>query len=209
MNKNRLITFWKESKILRDNAVINAFLKVNRGNFILPQYKEVAYHDFPLPIPAGQTISQPTTVAIMTEALKLKKGMKVLEVGAGSGYQAAIIAETVDNGHVYTTEIIKELAAFARKNLKKEKITNVTIVHYDGSIGYSKQSPYDRIIITAACPKVPEPLLQQLKDNGILLAPVGSGIQQLLRITRKKDKFFTENLGEFVFVPLTGKLGFK
>jgi len=213
-----LIEYWQKQKIITDKQVLEAFKKVKRENFIPKNLKDYAYLDKPLPIGFGQTISQPTTIAIMTQALELKPGMKVLEIGTGSGYQAAILACIVGNkrekgkaGKVISIEIIPELTEYAKENLKKEKITNTKVFHSDGSLGYKKEAPYDRIIVTAACPKIPKSLLKQLKNNGILVAPVGYPSQNMMKI--KKDKTgkqtTTENLGEFIFVPLTGKYGWK
>jgi protein-L-isoaspartate(D-aspartate) O-methyltransferase len=147
---------------------------------------------------------------LMTEALELKEGDKVLEVGAGSGYQAAIIAKMVGKkGKVITTEIIPELVEFAKNNIKRLKIKNVKIINYDGSQGYEKESPFNAIIVTAACPKIPQPLIGQLADDGILIAPVGSFFGQIMiKITKKGKKLIKENLGSFMFVPLKGKYGY-
>ena len=148
----------------------------------------------------------------MTQALELKARQKVLEIGTGSGYQAALIAYIIGSkGKVLTTEIVPELAEFAKANLKKAKIKNVTVMQIDGSLGYEKEAPYDRIMITAASPKVPEHLLKQLKDKGILVVPVGDLYgQEMLRIRKAKGKgkVKSESLGRFAFVPLKGKEGF-
>ncbi|MBL7055198.1 protein-L-isoaspartate(D-aspartate) O-methyltransferase [Candidatus Woesearchaeota archaeon] len=210
-SKKRLIDYWQSSRIIKDKKVIEAFKAIPREKFIPQEQVKEAYGDYPLSIGKGQTSSQPTTVMLMTEALELKEGDKVLEIGAGSGYQAAIIAKIVGSkGKVITTEIIPELAEFAQKKIKKLKIKNVKIVNYDGSQGYKKQSPYDKIIVTAACPKVPPPLLEQLKGNGILVAPVGPVFlgQSMLRIRKIRNEFEEENLGSFAFVPLKGKYGY-
>lgn len=210
-SKNRLIGYWQSSGIIKDKKVIEAFKAIPREKFIPQEQVKEAYGDYPLSIGKGQTISQPTTVMLMTEALELKEGDKVLEIGAGSGYQAAIIAKIVGSkGKVITTEIIPELAEFAQKKIKKLKIKNVKIVNHDGSQGYKKESPYTKIIVTAACPKIPPPLLEQLKDNGILVAPVGPVFlgQSMLKIRKRGNKFEEENLGDFAFVPLKGKYGY-
>jgi protein-L-isoaspartate(D-aspartate) O-methyltransferase len=160
-------------------------------------------------------------VAIMNEALKLEVGQRVLEVGAGSGWHACTIAEVVapsenprsEWGHVYTIEIVKELADFARRNVMRVGYGDrVTTIAGDGSLGFPEKAPYDRIVVTAAAPEVPEPLIEQLKINGILVIPVGgtSFFQSLVRITKFRDgKLKRENLGGVAFVPLTGKYGFK
>jgi len=159
-------------------------------------------------------------VAIMNEALDLGVGHKVLEVGAGSGWHAATIAEIVapsnvpkeEWGHVYTVERIPELAAFAKDNISKAGYENrVTIIHQDGTLGYPKEAPYNRILVTAAGPEVPIPLIQQLGEDGILLVPVGTAqfYQTLIRLRKKNGQTIEENLGGVAFVPLIGKYGFK
>lgn len=143
----------------------------------------------------------------MLEALELKRGDKVLEVGTGSGWNAALIAEIVKPGKIFTTEFVEKLAKSAKKNLRKYR--NVKVIKIDGSAGYKKEAPYDRIIVTAACPAVPKPLTEQLKENGILIAPVGAEFgQDMIKIIKKKGKLFEKNLGGFVFVPLKGKYGY-
>lgn len=208
-SKKRLLDYWKSSGIVKDKKVLEAFKAVPREKFILKKYRHEAYGDYPLSIGENQTISQPTTVMIMTEALELKEGDKVLEIGTGSGYQAAMISELVgDKGKVITTEIIPELAEFAQKNIEKLKLKNVKIINYDGSRGYEKQKPYDKIIITAACPEIPPPVIDELEENGIIIAPVGNLISQQMVKGIKKGKLKTRSLGYFVFVPLKGKYGY-
>jgi protein-L-isoaspartate(D-aspartate) O-methyltransferase len=159
-------------------------------------------------------------VAIMDEALELKAGHKVLEVGAGSGWHASTIAEIVapsdslkENwGHVYTIERIAELAAFASQNIENAGYAErVTVIHQDGTLGYPQQAPYDRILVAAAGPEVPKPLVEQLTDDGILLVPVGGAqfYQTLVRVRKVEGKTVQENLGGVTFVPLIGKHGFK
>lgn len=208
--KHHLIDYWESTRIIKDKKVIDAFDSVPREMFILDDYSDEAYGDYPLPIGHNQTISQPTTIMIMTQALELKYGQKVLEVGAGSGYQAAIIAKIIgEKGKVFTTEIIPELVEFARNNLKKCNIDNVEVIKADGSSGYKKQGPYDRIIVTAACPKIPDQLIEQLKENGIIIAPVGPLYgQSMIKAIKKKGRLETVNLGFFIFVPLNGKHGY-
>lgn len=208
--KSILAEYWKASNLIKDERLIKSFLSVPREKFILDHFLEEAYGDYPLPIHEGQTISQPTTVMVMTEALELTEGDKVLEVGAGSGYQAAIIAGMVGKkGKVVTTEIIEKLAGFAKENLRKAGIKNVVVAHYDGSKGYEKEAPYDKIIVTAACPEIPPPLIKQLKPNGILIAPVGGFFDQVMIKLRKgkKGNISREELGYFRFVPLKGEYG--
>lgn len=158
-------------------------------------------------------------VAIMDEALQLEVGHKVLEVGAGSGWHAATIAEIIaprdaprsEWGHVYTLEIVQRLAEFARKNIMNTAYGDrVTIIYGDGSVGYPEKAPYDRILVTAAAPNIPKPLIEQLKPNGIMLIPVGSMslFQNLIKITKGANgKIKEENLGGVAFVPLTGRHG--
>jgi len=207
----QLIDYWKKSGTITDERLLKAFKEVPRKVFIKEIHKEEAYGDYPLPIGNGQTISQPTTVMLMTQALELQEGQKVLEVGAGSGWQAALIANIVGKkGKVITTEIIRELAEFAKNNMEKAKIKNVEVLNIDGSQGYKKQAPYDRIIITAACPQIPPPIIEQLKTGGILVAPVGSLAygQDMIKLTKTSSGVTTKSLGRFVFVPLKGKYGY-
>lgn len=203
-----LIDYWKKGKIISNKKVIEAFKKIDRRIFVPEELKEQAYDDIPLPIGFGATISQPTTIAIMTQALELKKGMKVLEIGTGSGYQSAIISSIIGRkGEVISIEIVPELASLAKKNLKKAGITNVEVINADGSKGYEKEAPYDRIIITAASPEIPRHLLKQLKKKGIIVVPVGELFSQRMIKMKKNDKVKIEDLGPFSFVPLKGKKG--
>ena len=210
MNKKQaLLDYWKKNKIISDKRVFEAFKKVKREDFVLKEFKSDAYEDVPLPILKEQTISQPTTVMMMLEFLELKPGMNVLEIGTGSGYNAALMAEVVGpKGRVYTTETIEDLVDFAKKNLKKAKITNVRVIHTDGSKGWPTGAPYDRIICTAAAPKIPEVYIKQLKEGGIIVIPVGPLYGQVMVKGKKvKNKLETERLGDFMFVPLKGKHG--
>jgi protein-L-isoaspartate(D-aspartate) O-methyltransferase len=153
-------------------------------------------------------------VAIMNQALELKAGLQILEVGAGSGYHAATIAEQIGpSGHVYTIELVMELVDFARKNLERAGYSDrVTLVHGDGSLGYNDRAPYDRILVTAAAPRVPEPLLEQLKPTGIMLVPVGGRFfpQELVKVAKDPEgRVKKTSLGGVAFVPLIGKHGFE
>jgi protein-L-isoaspartate(D-aspartate) O-methyltransferase len=198
MNKEALLTYWKISGLVKSKRVLDALAKVPRENFVLEKYREFAYLDEPLPLLAGQTISQPTTVAIMTDSLNVKPGQKVLEVGTGSGYQAAILAELVGpKGKVFTVERIKALVQFAKKNLKRYK--NVKVIYADGTKGYKRAAPYDRIIVTACAAQLPDILFAQLKEKGIMVIPIEDKMYRITKI-RGKPKF--EDLGWFVFVPL-------
>jgi len=202
---NNLLKLLKEEGINDDN-VLNSIKNIPRENFVLEEYKKNAYSDIALPIVSGQTISQPYTAAFMLQKLELKKGDKVLEIGAGSGWNSALINYITKN-IVYTVEFNENVAVFAANNLKKFK--DVKLIIGDGNKGYEKERPYDKIIVTAACSKMPFDLVKQLKNNGILLVPVGNlSEQNLLKITKIDDEIIKENLGKFVFVPLKGKYGF-
>jgi protein-L-isoaspartate(D-aspartate) O-methyltransferase len=192
-----------------NDRVISAMSKVQREIFVPEEIRSKAYQDTPLPIGCSQTISAPHMVAIMCDILDLQDGMKVLEVGGGSGYHAAVMAELVGpTGHVYSVERIPELVIRARENLKIAGIQNVTVVQADGSIGLSEYAPYDRISVAATAPAVPEPLKEQLKRGGKMVIPVGSGYEELLLVTRKNGFLVEEKMG-VVFVPLIGEHGFK
>ena len=205
--KKELIEYWQKSGLVKDKQLIEAFKKTSRENFIRKENRDEVYGDYPLPIGFGQTISQPTTVMLMIEALELKKTDKVLEVGAGSGWCAAIMSRLAKK--IITTEIIPGLVEFAKNNIKKCDIKNVEIVKWDGSQGYEKEAPYNKIMLTAACPSLPKQCIEQLKENGIIIAPVGSLFSQDMIKGRKiKGSLETENLGKFMFVPLKGKYGY-
>lgn len=184
---------------------------VPREQFLPENLIESAYVDTPLPIGQGQTISAPHMVAIMVEQLGLEPGQRVLEVGAGSGYHAAVCAEVVGpEGHVYTVERITQLAAFAEENLRRTGYADtVTVVLADGSRGYPEKAPYDRIFVAAGAPDIPKPLEEQLADGGRLLVPVGGrAYQDLIRVERRGGGLSKENLGGCVFVPLVGEHGY-
>jgi protein-L-isoaspartate(D-aspartate) O-methyltransferase len=193
---------------IKDKRLIAAMLKVPREMFVSEELKSKAYEDQPLPIGYGQTISQPFMVALMTQYLEVKKNHKVLEVGTGSGYQTAILAELCEM--VYSIEKIKELAESAKSRLLKY-YKNVKIFVGNGTLGIPEYSPYDRIIITAAAPYIPPPIKAQLKEGGILVIPQGDKYLQTLLIVKKKkgDKFEVKEGGGCVFVPLIGKYGFS
>ena len=194
-------------------------IAVPRANFLPEDMRSYSAVDTPLSIGFGQTISAPHMVAIMNEALQLEVGQKVLEVGAGSGWHSATIAEIIaphdaprsEWGHVYTVEIVPNLAETARKTIMNSGYGDrVTITYGDGSKGYAQKAPYDRVLVTAAAPRVPQPLIDQLKPEGILLIPVGSPslFQTLVRITKGADGTLKEErLGGVAFVPLTGEHG--
>ncbi len=208
-SNEELVKKMVNSGVLKTESIIRAFNKVDRKNFCMKEHEELAYVDNPLPILAGQTISQPTTVAIMTEAISPSKGDRVLEIGTGSGYQAAIISEIIKPGKVYTIERVGELVKFAKNNLKK--YNNVEVIYKDGSEGLEEKSPFDCIIITAGAPKIPKVLIKQLNVNGRMILPVGENNynQKMKLIINKKDGFEEIDLGNFAFVPLIGKHGFQ
>jgi len=216
--RRRLVEKLVREGIIRSEKVKRAMLKVPRELFVPEHLKELAYEDTPLPIGYGQTISAPHMVAIMLEEAELDEGMKVLEVGTGSGYNAALIAEIVapqgsrNPGHVYTIERIPELAEFAKKNLERAGYADrVTVIVGDGSKGYEPAAPYDRIIVTAAAPDIPRPLIEQLKPNGILLIPVGDRWEQVLyKVVKRPDgKLDVRKVTSCVFVPLVGEYGWR
>ncbi|NJD99688.1 protein-L-isoaspartate(D-aspartate) O-methyltransferase [Thermococcus sp. LS1] len=198
--------------IIRSEKVRQAFLKVPRYLFVLPEHKKWAHVDEPLPIPGGQTISAPHMVAIMLELAELEEGMNVLDVGTGSGWNAALIAELVKTD-VYTVERIPELVEFARKNLEKAGYADrVHVILGDGTKGFPPKAPYDRILVAAGAPNVPEPLVEQLKPGGKLIIPVGSYHlwQELYEVTKLEDgSVKVKRHGGVAFVPLIGEHGWK
>jgi len=209
--KQQLINYWLKSGIVKNKRVIAAFRQLKREDFVLEEFVDKVYSDTALPIIEGQTISQPTTIVEMLELLELKPGMKVLEVGSGSGYNAALMGKIVGSkGKVYSTEIVPRLVEFARENINKTSLKNIEIILSDGSEGHAKKAPYDRIIVTAAAPRIPELYAKQLKEGGILVIPVGSEFGQTMVKARKvKGKLVKEELGEYIFVPLKGKYGYE
>ena len=195
--------FQRLSSEIKDARVIHAMDRVPRERFVPPESYPMAYKDLPLPIDYGQTISQPFIVAMMTEAAELKGDEKVLEVGTGSGYQAAILAELAQE--VISVERHKGLLQTARQTLDMLGYRNIHLRQAEKTIGWEKEAPYDAIVVTAGAPKVPQPLLDQLAEGGRLVIPVGSRYEQkLLKITKWKGEPWTENLGGCRFVPLIG-----
>ncbi len=203
--RQRMVATQIRARGVSDEAVLTAMETVPRHEFVLERYLGQAYADHPLPIGYGQTISQPYIVAWMTELLELERGDKVLEIGAGSAYQAAVLAEITDQ--VYTLEIIEELEKSAEERLKRLGYTQVKVKHADGYFGWEEHAPYDAIIVTCAPDHIPQPLIQQLKDGGRMVLPVGppGGYQSLWLITKQGDQVLTRNLGGVRFVPLTGE----
>jgi protein-L-isoaspartate(D-aspartate) O-methyltransferase len=190
---------------IKDKKVIEAMGKIPRHLFVDENLRNRAYADYPLPIGEGQTISQPYVVALMTEALRLKPADKVLEIGTGSGYQAAVLSEIVKE--VYTIEIRKSLVDTAAKRLKDLGYRNVKVKYADGYFGWEEYSPFDAIIITASANHIPPPLIKQLKEGGKLILPLGSTVyyQTLTLVTKKKGDLDVEQIAPVAFVPMTGE----
>jgi len=193
---------------IRDPLVLEAMGKVAREEFVPKNLRESAYSDNALPIAENQTISQPYIVALMTQALELKGGEKVLEIGTGSGYQSAILAEIA--GEVYTVERISALNDRAKEILSKLGYRNIHYKVVNGTLGWPERSPYDAIIVTAGAPKIPEPLMEQLAEGGRLVIPVGDSLgQDLLKIRKGGGEPLTEDLGAVRFVRLVGEYGWE
>ncbi len=189
---------------IKDKKVINALLKVPRHKFVPEEYKHLAYEDGPLPIGYDQTISQPYIVAYMTEVLELNENNKILEIGTGSGYQAAILAEICKE--VYTIEIVPELAERAKKIIDELGYKNIFIKIGDGYKGWPEKAPFDAIIVTCSPTNIPKPLVEQLSENGRMIIPVGEWYnQQLLLLRKKNGKKIKENLLPVRFVPMVNE----
>jgi len=203
MVKNQLIP-----RGIIDPGVLYAMGEVPRDRFVEEALVGEAYNDHPLPIGNKQTISQPYIVALMTEALKLTGKEKTLEIGTGSGYQTAILAEL--SRKVYTVERIRALMVKARQTLQELEYNNILFKAFDGTLGWKEHEPYDAIIVTAGSPKIPQPLLDQLSDGGRLVIPVGDKYSQdLIKMTNKKGKYIKNNLGGCRFVDLVGAHGWQ
>lgn len=193
---------------IKDERVLDAMATIPRELFMPESSRGEAYADRPLPIGHGQTISQPYMVAIMTEALALQGHEKVLEIGTGSGYQTAILAHLADK--VFTVERIRPLGREAEKRFAEMKLYNVLVRVTDGTHGWNEEQPFDAILVTAGAPDVPKPYLQQLKDGGRLVIPIGDRhLQTLYCYTRERDRIVKENCGRCVFVPLIGHYGWE
>jgi len=193
---------------IRNERVLAAMERVPRHLFIPENLRRAAYEDRPLPIGEGQTISQPYIVALMTDLLDPHAGDRVLEIGAGSGYQAAILSELA--AEVTSIERIPSVAAQARRNLSAAGYRRVEVIVGDGTRGHPPKTPYQGILVTAGTPEVPPPLIGQLADGGRLVAPVGPhGIQELVRVVREGERIRRESHGGVVFVPLIGEFGWR
>jgi len=190
-----------------DQRVLQAMLKVKRHLFVPESYRPMAYADRPLPIGEGQTISQPYIVALMTYHLHLTPEDKVLEIGTGSGYQAAVLAELTKE--VYSIEIIEQLACTAQERLQTMGYTNVRVKFGDGFFGWPQHAPYDAIIVTCATPTIPEHLVEQLGEGGRMILPLGDKpfVQSLTLVTKQAGKIDRQLITDVVFVPMTGEIG--
>jgi len=206
--RERMVASQIEARGVRDPRVLEAMRTVPRHLFVPAGFVDAAYQDRPLPIGEGQTISQPYIVARMTELLEVQPTDRVLEIGAGSGYQAAILGCLVER--VITVERIAKVAEMARRNLERLGIRNAVVVVGDGTLGYPAEQPYDAIIVTAATPEVPGPLLEQLAEGGRLVAPVGGrDYQELLKVVKRDGRLLRESHGAVMFVPLIGEFGWE
>ena len=204
--RSQMINTQLRPRGIRDARVLSAFAKVPRHLFIAAEYQDQAYADRPLPIGYGQTISQPYMVALMTSCLQLQGHERVLEIGTGSGYQAAVLAELALE--VYSVERLPDLHRLAAQKLEDLGYRNVTISTGNGTIGWPAHAPFDAIVVAAAAPEIPSPLLEQLADPGRLIVPVGDpNTQYLVTLTKKQGMIREEKLASCVFVPLLGQHG--
>ena len=202
-DREKMVRTQIENRGIREERILRAMEKVPRHLLVPQDLRRYAYRDRPLPIGHGQTISQPYIVAYMTEKLKIGANAKVLEIGTGSGYQTAVLAEIA--GHVYSIEIVPELAHRAQKDLGDLGYKNISVRHSDGFHGWKEAAPFDAIIVTAAAPQIPPPLIAQLKGDGRMIIPVGTsfGLQQLILVTKRKGDIHTRTLIPVRFVPFT------
>lgn len=202
--RNQMVKHQIEARGVKDSLVITAMNHVERHLFIPERLHSEAYRDDPLPIGENQTISQPYIVAFMTEQLGVKPGDRVLEIGTGSGYQAAVLAEIVDS--VFTIEIIADLAIRAQQTLAKLEYDNIVVRQGDGYHGWKEKAPFDAIIVTAAPPKIPPLLLEQLKVGGKMVLPVGEYVQELVVVHKTERGMEMQNVLPVRFVPMTGEI---
>jgi protein-L-isoaspartate(D-aspartate) O-methyltransferase len=207
VNQEELITRLVRNGYLKSPRVVAAMKKIPREEFVLDACRQNAYDDTPLTIGFGQTISAPHMVAIMLEALDIRETHRVLEIGTGSGYHAALAAALAPHGHVYTVECIDELAETASCRFSALGLSNVTVTVDDGSRGLPAHAPYDRIYATCAAPRIPEPFIEQLTSGGRLLVPVGRRYGDL-RLVTKNDRLSEKSLGGCAFVPMVGTGGY-
>ena len=203
--RNDMVRYQIQARGVSDKNCLNSMKTVRRHLFVSDSYKSLAYSDRPLPIGYGQTISQPYIVAYMTELLQVGTGDTVLEIGTGSGYQAAVLAAIVNQ--VYTIEIVEELGLSANERLKNLKYSNVEVKIADGYDGWEEHGPYDGIVVTAASEYIPPPLIDQLKDGARMIIPIGSpfSVQNLMLVSKRGGKIITKSLMPVRFVPFTRK----
>ena len=206
--RQKMVEVQLKNRGISNDMVLSAFQLVPRHEFVLPEYKKWAYSDGPLPINEGQTISQPYVVAYMTEVLDLKRSDRVLEIGTGSGYQAAILAQLCDS--VFTIELFEELSKSATKVFRKLEYNNIYSRVGDGYLGWPEKAPFDAIIVTCSPSHVPEPLQEQLAEGGSMIIPVGAGnIQKLVLLQKKKGKIRKKDVLPVRFVPMLDEKGAK
>lgn len=204
----RMVESQMAARGIHDRRVLAVMKEIPRHLFVPPPYDKSAYQDCPLPIGNGQTISQPYIVALMTELLMAQPTDTLLEIGTGCGYQAAVLAALVSN--VFSLERLSEVAELARANLESVGCRNVEVIVGDGTLGYPQKAPYDGIIITAATPLIPQPLIEQLAEGGRLVAPVGGrDIQELIKLRKTDGSMTEERHGGVRFVPLIGECGWS
>ncbi|MFH1225176.1 MAG: protein-L-isoaspartate(D-aspartate) O-methyltransferase [Candidatus Diapherotrites archaeon] len=213
MRRTQLVEYMRGSGAVRSKSVADAFLAVRREDFVPEEARADAYADEAVAIGFGQTISQPSTIAIMLEMLDAQEGQKVLEVGAGCGYVLALLSHIVGGiGGVFGIEIVDELLEICKKNLEKTGAGNAEVVNGDGTLGLRGKGQFDRILLSAACPYVPKPLWEQLAERGAIVAPVGDRwAQSMVRVRKFRGEMMKdEYLGtQFAFVPLRGEFGWK
>lgn len=201
----RLVDELTREGVIKSERVRRALLSVPREEFVLPEYRLMAYEDRPLPLFAGATISAPHMVAMMCDLIEPRSGMKILEVGAGSGYHAAVCAEAIERrGKVYTIEIVKELAVYAAQNIERLGYWGVVeVFHGDGRRGLERHAPFDAVIVTAAASGIPRTLVDQLRDGGVLVIPVEEGAGQVLYwVVKRGEKIEKRAITYVLFVPL-------
>lgn len=205
--RRRMVDLKLVHRGIHDHRVLDAMLEVPRHLFVPEAWREESYDDGPLPIGFGQTISQPLTVAYMLQALRLQGPERVLEIGTGSGYSAAVLSHLARE--VHSIERIPELAASAAERLTRWGYRNVQVHQADGTLGLPDQAPFDAIVVAAGSPRLPPPYVEQLSEGGRILIPIGEPLagQSLMRFTRQAGELVEEDLGLFAFVPLLGKFG--
>ncbi len=208
-SNDELVRYLVDIGYLRTDKVIEAFRSIDRRDFVPEDKKDLAYEDVVIPVKEGVTLSQPSVVAIMIEELSPEEGNKILEIGTGTGYTTAILSKLVgDSGKVISIEIDPEAHEIARRNLEKYGLNNIELVLGDGSLGYPKESPFDRIIVHSAVHRIPNTFLWQLRDGGVIIAPVGpSWNQKLMKVIKKNGTIQKKELIDVLFVPLRGKFG--